>query len=174
MGGLNDRIDYQLLEKLIKNNQRWHFVLWGPIQDSLLMNKSHIKKAIYSILSLPNVTHSWSLNKKEIPSIIQQFDIGIIPYNASLEFNRYSYPLKAFEYFYMGKPVISTPIHELERFPDLIIINKSYEEWEKTIKKLLSKPWPIKYQKLQRKIAEDNAWENKLEKICRLIERKSS
>jgi len=171
VGGLNDRLDFVLLHKLIKNNPRWCFVFWGPIQHTLIRNKPEVKEKLQYILSLPNVTHGRSANKREIANIISQFDICIIPYDSSLEFNKYSYPLKTFEYFYMGKPVISSPIKELGRFPNFVKIRKSAADWEKTIEKLLKKPWPETYKKKQQQIAKDNAWENKLENISLLIEK---
>ena len=76
--------------------------------------------------------------------------------------------MKLFEYFYLGKPVISTPIEELKRFPKFVKIGKTAKEWEKHIKFLLSKPWP--YQKEQKKLAKENSWKSKIEVISKIID----
>lgn len=169
VGGLNDRLNFSLIIPLVKNNPGWKFVFWGPIQDLLIKDKPKIRKKIETLLAFPNVLHGKSRNKKEVPSIISQFDICIIPYDVTLEFNKYSYPIKLFEYFYFGKPVISTPILELKRFPKFVKIGSTKDQWESIIRILLSTKWPIKYSLEQKKLAEENSWENKIRTISSRI-----
>jgi glycosyltransferase involved in cell wall biosynthesis len=168
VGGINNRLDTVLLLNLIKNNPKWNFVLWGPLQKDLPTgdNKS---KEINLILSLPNVVTGVSIDKDEIPGIVSQFDVGMIPYDSAQDFNKYCYPMKLLEYFYLGKPVISTTIMELFRFPELIKIGDSYKDWQVMIENLLSKKWPkVKIQK-ELKIAKENSWEEKIRQITSLI-----
>lgn len=160
MGGLNHRLDYELLFDLIKRNPQWHFVFWGPVQggdESVLLN-------VQKLRGFENVVMGES-SRSELPGIITQFDVGIIPYDANQAFNRYCYPMKVFEYFYMGKPVVATPIEELKRLSKLVKIGRNAKEWEEIINKLLEKPWPIKFRKRQRKLAEENSWERKVGEI---------
>jgi hypothetical protein len=100
-----------------------------------------------------------------VKEMLKHIDIGMIPYDVSQEFNRYSYPMKLFEYFYMGKPVISTPIEELKRFPMYVYMGKSAREWIGGIEKLSSYSWPDMNQKEQRKLAQENSWVQKIDKI---------
>jgi hypothetical protein len=168
VGGINNRLDTSLLLSLIQNNPKWTFILWGPVQKEILTGSERMNK-IQKILDLPNVVGGKSRDKEEIPGIISQFDIGIIPYDISQDFNKYCYPMKLFEYFYMEKPVISTPIEELKRFPKFVMIGNNTEEWEDIIKKILSKKWPEKYKKEQKNLAVQNNWENKIKTIVRYI-----
>lgn len=168
VGAVNFRIDYGLLLTLAEANPWWSFIIWGPLLEKERLDSKSFEK-MQALLNLPNVIHGYSKKKEEVPGIISQFDIAIIPYNASLEFNKYCYPMKLFEYFYMGKPVVSTPIEELKRFPKYIKIEKNYQEWEKIIKNLLSKPWPNSYKIEQRKIAKENSWEMKVKGIISAI-----
>ncbi len=168
IGAINNRLNYDLLTSLAQNNPQWHFILWGPFLE--LTSQSPIMEKINFLLSLSNVTHGVSKNKKEVPAIINQFDIGIIPYDVSRGFNKYCYPMKLFEYFYMGKPVVSTPIEELKRFPKFVKIGRTNQKWERHIKTLLAKPWPEKYKQEQRKLAEENSWVRKIEAISKVIE----
>ena len=172
VGGVNNRLDFELLIKLGKNNPQWNFAVWGPIQKPFIQ-KNRFERKLKTLLSLPNVTSGMSKNKREIPAIINGFDIGIIPYDVTQDFNKFCYPMKLFEYFYLGKPVIATPIEELKRFPKLVRIGNNYHEWEKIIKEILSKPWPKEYKKLQRKLAEENSWEKKVEKISEILKHKA-
>ena len=113
----------------------------------------------------------WGKSKqKDIPSIIDSFDIGIIPYDTNIDFNKYCYPMKTFEYFYLGKPIVSTPIKELERFPLFIKTGQSVQTWEENIQNILAKPWPKKHQRQQRQLAIDNSWSNKIEAMSQIID----
>jgi len=79
--------------------------------------------------------------------------------------------MKIFEYFYPGKPVVSTPILELKRLQPYVKIAKNAEEFKEEIKKILKEGWPKEYQQKQKKMAIANSWENKIEKISEVLER---
>ena len=66
--------------------------------------------------------------------------------------------------------MVSTPIEELKRFPEYVRIGTTVEEWEEHITSLLSKPWPDSNKQAQRRLAIDNSWERKIQKIMRVIE----
>jgi glycosyltransferase involved in cell wall biosynthesis len=170
VGGLNDRLDLRLLLPLVTNNPRWNFVFWGPLQDFLIVKKPEIKGKIESLLSFPNVLHGESKNKREIPSIISQFDVCIIPYDTSSDFNKFCFPIKLFEYFYEGKPVVSTPIKELKYFTKYVTIGSGVNEWQALIENSLTRTWPNNYKAEQKKIAKNHSWERRLQKISKLIE----
>jgi glycosyltransferase involved in cell wall biosynthesis len=168
VGGINNRLDYRLLITLIRKNNQWDFVFWGPIQENLVDNKT--RKKIKTLLSLPNVIHGLSTNKKQIPSVIRQFDICMIPYDVSMEFNKYSYPMKIFEYFYEGKNVISTNIPELFYYSRYILMSNSVQVWEKSIKKILSHPYSKSVKNKLRYYALLNTWEKKINQVLNCLE----
>lgn len=158
VGGINNRLDFCLLESLVQRNPQYHFVLAGQIQDheaALQLGK---------LVSHRNVLYLGNYPKHNISAIINLFDIGIIPYLKQPS-NIYSFPTKLMEYFYMGKPVVSSLIEELRRFPHYVKIGKNETEWERYIQLLASRPWPREYQKEQRKLAIRNSWEEKIRVI---------
>lgn len=170
VGGINHRLDFQLIHELIRHNQQWFFVFWGKAQEVDEFELSATRRMIHTIKKYSNVTMGYSQDCKEIPGIIRQFDMGIIPYDTKLDFVRHSYPMKLFEYFYMGKPVISTPIEELKRFPKFVKIVDSVQEWEEAITTLLAKSWPQANMLAQKHLAIANSWEKKIQKMMRVIE----
>lgn len=172
VGALGYRLDYPLLFSLIENNPQWNFVLWGPKQIEKNLKADETAKNLKKLLQYENVISGENKNRKKIPSIIKQFDVCMIPYNPNYDFNRYCYPMKLFEYFYLGKPVISTEIEELKYFPKYVKISNQAAEWEKHICQLLKKPWQKKYQQEQKQLAIENSWEKKVEMILKLIARR--
>lgn len=164
VGGVNARLDYDLLLNLAQRNPNWNFAVWGPILEKEKINRETWNK-MQKLFSLPNVKTGQSKDKKEIPGIISQFDVGMIPYDISQNFNKFCHPMKLFEYFYSGIPVISTPIEELFYFKDLVFIENDYKEWQKSIEKILSKTWPLANKAKQKQLAIRNSWKNKINNI---------
>ena len=103
--------------------------------------------------------------KSETYRIIDEFDIAIIPYDINFEFNRFCYPMKLFEYFYLKKPVVSTQIEELNRFSPIVKIGKDATEWGKMISGILSTTWSKENQQKQRSFSKANSWEKKINNI---------
>ncbi len=167
VGAINYRLDYKLLYDLAVNNQNWDFAIWGPVFEKKLLSRESYKY-LSKLKKLPNLIVGNSL-KKDIPGIINQFDVGVIPYDIKNKFNEYSYPMKIFEYFYLGKPIVSTDIIELKRFPDIISIGNNSEQWQKIISKTLLSKWPDEKRKFQKRMAEENSWSKKVNQILSYI-----
>ncbi len=171
IGALNYRLDYSLLVSLAKKMPNFQFAFIGPLQvDGTPQDQSTLRKAQDALFALKNVTVIFGVDKNEIQNIISQINIGIIPYRIDMKFNTYCYPMKLFEYFYMGKPVISTQIEELKRFPKYILIGSRVEEWKLHIKNLLATSWSVANKRDQKKLAMDNTWEEKISHILAIIE----
>ncbi|MBP7700825.1 glycosyltransferase [Candidatus Woesebacteria bacterium] len=174
IGQISQRLDFELLKELISQNEQWNFIFVGPKhhEPNIIVNKKHhFLKRFEELIKFENCMWFDSQPKDQIGSIIKQLDICVIPYDISYDFNRFCYPMKLFEYFYMKKPVISTPIEELKhtKFKNLIKIGDTAKEWEIHIKSLLKKPWPKELQKKEQLLAIDNSWENKVEAISDII-----
>ncbi|MFA6814600.1 MAG: hypothetical protein WCR60_03580, partial [Patescibacteria group bacterium] len=116
-----------------------------------------------------NTLFGYSSDRNYVYALIKNFDIAIIPYNLDLPFNLYSYPMKIFEYFYLGKAVVSSGILELKskKFKNFIKIADNYADWEIAIKQLLENAFSIEQQQQQKQLAIKNSWQNKIEKMSR-------
>lgn len=165
VGGVNFRLDYPLLITLARRHPEWHFTFCGPIFDY----RSVQEKQITTLLALPNVTHIPSVPKARIPAIIGQFKVGLIPYDLKLVFNKNSHPMKIFEYFYAGLPVVSTPITELAQYQPLVKLGRTVSDWEQLLTQLSRQSWPKTYQRQQRALAEANSWWHKINAIYQAI-----
>lgn len=172
VGGLNYRLNYPLLNQLISNHPEWLFVFYGPEQKNVEKDKIyHTQKWIKKLKKYQNALFGHSDNRYFVYGLIKNFDVAIIPYNNDIIFNKYCYPMKIFEYFYMGVPVVTSAILELKekRFDGLINIADDYKSWENSIKNLLENKMPAKKQRQQRELAIKNNWRNKIKKITKVL-----
>ena len=88
-------------------------------------------------LPLPNV-HSVGWQKpSDLYAYVASFDVGVMPYDCFDEKNLHCAPLKVFDYFLTGLPVVSTPTIPLWEFADLIYFGETAEEFSLAI----LQPW---------------------------------
>ena len=174
VGAINHRLNVRLLIQVARALKRISFVFVGPIMDIPVQHESRLRSELSTLFSLPNVFRLGNVSKHKIPGVIKQFAIGMIPYQTDNLMNKNCYPMKLFEYFYMGKPVIATSIKELRRFPEFIYIRTDARAWIKAINFMIAKPWTIKYQKEQRELARNNSWQMKIAEICAAVDNRSA
>lgn len=124
VGPAFQRLDVPLIEAVFRTHPEWHFLTFGGSRIS----------------NLPN-THCipWC-DWKDIPRIAQHIDAGFMPYNRSLEFNFHCVPLKLFDYFAAGLPVVSTSIPYVQRYPELIFLADTAEQISNSLAAALSEP----------------------------------
>lgn len=172
IGNIDYRLNFNLIIKLAQNNPQWSFIFIGPFhQDPIQERKINLKINLQKLRKIKNIYFLPRCSKKKIISFIDHSQIGFIPYDIHQEFCRYCYPMKVFEYFSRGLPVISTPIESLITLKPYVKIGKNNKDLEKQIKKILKNNWPQKQQIQQKKLALTNSWKNKIEKISQILEK---
>lgn len=121
VGGISPRsLNYRLVRSAAKARPQWKFLFVGPGTEE---DKEEMKHGI------GNIEVRDAVSGAEIPNIIQEFDIGIIPYNVEKEDMDYVFPRKACEYLAAGKPVVSTPLKEIERLAPYVQVAADAERF---------------------------------------------
>src|ERR1700733_14538605 len=126
LGALTGRVSYSLLSDILAMHPDWQFISFGSPDRQLRLPNAHI---------LP-----WRpLQQLEI--VLGQLDIGFMPYDSSPK-NIHCVPLKLFDYFAHGLPVVATPIDYLREpdFEGLVYLGSTAEELTKAISLALSEP----------------------------------
>jgi len=103
-GVIDERMDLDLLEKTARARPAYHFVIVGPI--------AKIDPACLPRLS--NIHYLGPKKYDELPAYLAGWDVATMPF-ALNEATRYISPTKTLEYLAAGKPVVSTPIHDVVR-----------------------------------------------------------
>lgn len=99
------RINYNLVQSVAAARPDWTLLFVGPGTEE---DKNALKEGY------PNIVIQDPVSGTEVPRVIREFDIGMIPYNTEKADMDYVFPRKACEYLAAGKPVISTPLKEVE------------------------------------------------------------
>jgi len=124
LGNVHGRIDLELVRQLLRKHKDWHFIAFGP-EDCLGLPNSHF---------LP-----W-MPPNEWSKVFNDYSIGFMPYDCSVPKNLHCAPLKLFDYFVRGIPIVSTPIVYLRDYPDLVYTGSTAEELATAVERALNEP----------------------------------
>ena len=159
IGSLDNRIDVALLFFLAESLPSIRFVFIGRVVD---------KKIEEQLCTLKNVVFLGSKPLTELPSYVQEFSAGIIPFVQN-EFTRGIYPLKINEYLAAGTPVVSTNFGVLDDFSELISIAQNQDEFRQLLVWEMENDTEDKKIKRQMAVKENN-WENRAELLSEFIQ----
>lgn len=158
VGTIDDRIDYDLLEKLALANTDKELRLIGRVKS---------EKAEELAKKLDNVTLTGSKQPSELAPEMKGIDIGIIPFVKN-EFTKNIYPLKVNEYLAAEKPVVSTHFADLSSFTEVVSVAENQENFIS----LVDSSWETDNdtkRKARLQFAKTNSWQNRAEEFSRII-----
>jgi len=147
-GALASWLDVELLESAARLRPDWSFVLVGiRLADA---------PSLEALERLPNVYVLPPQPYRDIPAVLACFDVAFIPFVVN-EITHATSPLKLFEYFAGGKPVISSPMPECAAFPEVRIARNAGELAGALDAALLDSRDPG-HQTRVRRVATENSW----------------
>lgn len=156
VGAIEQWLDVNLLKYLAKNSPTTNFIIIG-----------YDKKQITKEFSEDNILYLGPKNPAEVPNYVYFCDYGIIPFKAT-ELVQTVNPIKMYEFFSLGKPVVSSCWKELELLAAPCLLAKNKKEFLDIIqceKKLncYDKSFLTSY-------AKQNSWRERVIFIKRVLE----
>lgn len=150
-GAIGEWIDEKLIDRIAKEFSEAKIILIGEVQNNTL----------WEIASSHNNIKLLGEKPYEIlPGYLKTFDVCIIPFKVNVHTTLID-PVKMYEYFASGKPVVTTAITEIKRFEKLMYYSYSHRNFVENIKKALSEN--VKSLKKQRqKVAYENTWKKRV------------
>lgn len=160
-GGINARLDYELLNALANQMPDWDFWFCGHDING--------GSGWAALRQHANVSYLGTLTPEDIADAARQSSVGLIPFKQD-ELIRRSLPLKAYEYAACGLPTVSVPINALSRDPDVFTIARTPNEFEAAIRHLASQRTSSEAVARRLAAAEANSYDKHfttlVEKIC--------
>ena len=93
----------------------------------------------------------------QIPACVAGFDAGVMPYRLSDPKNLHCVPLKLFDYFLAGTPVVSTRVLSLAEYGDLIYFGDTPAEFAQVVERALSEPLDSAQRAARREVARSHS-----------------
>jgi glycosyltransferase involved in cell wall biosynthesis len=114
VGALDHWFDIEAVREAARRRPEWDFVLIGRVEQP----------AIWDLGRLPNVKLVGEIPQSQLGARIAGFDVGLIPFLVN-ELTLGANPIKLYEYFSHGLPVVSSDLPEVRMFGDLVCISNS-------------------------------------------------
>ena len=124
-GGVNARVDFELMDSVVQLLAEWDFWFCGRADES--------DPGWKRLKSRPNVQHFGPLDPEALATRMCEATVGLIPFHRD-DVIGVSLPLKAYEYVACGLPVVSVPIDALKSEPELFTFAGTAAEFASAIR----------------------------------------
>ena len=157
VGALDFWFDVEAVELAARRHREWRFVLLGRIES----------ERTGSLARLPNVFFPGEVAHANLHSHMVKFDAAIIPF-LKIPLTLATNPIKVYEYFSCGLPVVTTRLPEMEQFGDLVYIADNSEEFVSKLEIALSES-NRDLRIRRRALAESENWESRGEVLRKVF-----
>lgn len=154
-GAMAPWVDWELLKFVIRDNPDFQFVFLGT-----LFQMKHFP------LKMPNVKYLGLKRYSQLPAYLRQFSAGLIPFRLT-EMTKGCNPIKLYEYYAAGLPVLGTPLPELLKIPK-IHLESDPERFSLRLRQIARQDdtWGSE----RRAFAQANDWASRAFQVSRLLE----
>lgn len=155
VGAVASWIDWDLVDFITKRS-RYNFVFIGPFYNGF---KPRLIRS--------NIYYLGIRDYDKLPYYINNFDCCIIPFKVNDMTNSCN-PVKLYEYFSLGKPVITTSMNEIYKFSELCYVAKDASEFRSYIDRAVSE----KGNELSNEriiTARENSWDSRINLIKKVL-----
>ncbi len=154
-GAISSWFDAEAVRLAAERHRGWSFALVGNTHGAELGD----------LPSLPNVTLVGEVSYAALPSYLAAFDVCAIPFRRT-PLTEATNPVKIYEYFATGKPVVARRLPELEPFADVVELYDTPETFVSSLERAVKEgvaPGPTAEQR--RSIARENTWRHRYEAL---------
>jgi polysaccharide pyruvyl transferase CsaB len=163
-GALAEWFDYPLLDRVAELKPDWRFVLIGPQYDSSLPGQKVLKR--------PNVRWFGPRDYLTLPGYLGLFDVATIPFRIN-DITLATSPLKLYEYFAAGKPVVTTPMPECMAYPE-VRIAKTADEFAGGLEAAREQGRDPAFRIHLQKLGRENSWEARVRSVLSALAGKAT
>ncbi|HZO88285.1 MAG TPA: glycosyltransferase [Chthonomonadaceae bacterium] len=163
IGVIDERLDYDIIGAMAQARPDMQFLMCGPI---VKVDPADLPKA-------PNLHYPGQQQYADLPRILKGTDVCLMPF-AMNEATRFISPTKTLEYMATHRPIVSTPIKDVERFySDIVFLADTPEAFIAQIDAALNEPAEERERKRRReeKILAEQAWDAIAENMKTLMDR---
>lgn len=159
IGALYDWIDWPLIRATAGRLSEFDFVFVGP----------HGRRGdVASVVSLPNVRLLGPRPYAKVPAYVDTFAVCWVPFRQN-EVGTAANPVKIYEYLALGKPVVSTPVADMDTFGEVVDVARTPEEMAQRLRAAVTAPPSSAEARIS--FARQNTWEVRAQEYLDFIAR---
>jgi glycosyltransferase involved in cell wall biosynthesis len=162
VGLLSHFLDFETLEALRQARRGGTLVLIGPGSPATTAQ-------VAELAARPGVQWLGPKPYEEVPAYLQALDVGVIPFRAQDPYVQGINPNKVYQLLASGRPVVTTPVMDLEQVPPRLQFAVSSAEMVGAVERALDSP---KDAEACRALARPHDWGGLAERMVAEIERR--
>lgn len=147
------RLDLPMTQEVFAAHTEWQLAVCGAAEG----------------LQLPNVQDIGWMPPEVIPRAAESIDAGFLAYDCSRAHNLHCVPLKLFDYFAAGLPVVSTPLLNLEEYGGLVYVGSTAAELAAAIAEALAEPGDDRRREERRRMAKVHSMDEMSKKLSAVL-----
>lgn len=164
IGRLNEGLDDSALTEIATQRPDWSVVLVGPET----YGSSEERARFLELISRPNVHALGPRPRDAVPAYMAALDVGLLCYRMG-NWVMWGQPIKAYEYLACGRPIVSSPIHAVSEFGDLVRVARAPGGWVAAIEDALRSNSAEEAARRE-SFARNNTWDARVSELVSLIE----
>lgn len=156
-GGVDGRVDFELLEAVAGAHPRWQIVLVGPLDG--------IERA--DLPRLPNLHYLGARTDSEAPLHLAAWDLSLLPYRMGERTRDFS-PPRTLELMAAEHPIVSTPLPDVAvPYEDIVYLGEGPRGFLEACERALSSPAEERAQRTarMRDLLAHTSWERTVRRI---------
>jgi GT2 family glycosyltransferase/glycosyltransferase involved in cell wall biosynthesis len=156
-GAIAAWVDLHLIYEIAAARPQYSFVLIGQV----------FGRDVSQLESLSNVYFLGNKQYQEMPQYLREFDVCMIPFLLN-EITEATDPVKLYEYFSQGKPVVATQLSELEQCRDLLYLASDAEDFAEKLDDAIRERDP-RLSERRIAFAASNTWQDRVDCIDQAV-----
>lgn len=156
-GALDSWFDIEAVAQAASGNPQCRFILAGRVEF----------EPIRRLQTLPNVELTGEIPYSRIPDLLREFRVGLIPFRIN-PLTLMTNPIKMYEYFSCGLPVVSTPLPEVQAMRDLVYLGAAPADFARQVGCALAEDDPSRRAR-RREIAVRESWDGRVRNIMEAL-----
>lgn len=152
-GAIADWFDVELLTEVAKQRPDYSFVLLGGVFDV----------DVSGLQSLPNVKLLGQQPYETMPQYLYHFDVCTIPFKIN-PITEATDPVKLYEYWSGGKPVVATKMSELQQYRQHVYLADNAEDFAAKLDAAIAET-DSQLAEQRRALARQHTWKNRYDPI---------
>ncbi len=165
VGKIQERVDFDLLEKCLVKYPDNKFVIIGPAYAQ--KDKISMLKRKYG-----NISFRGDIHYNNLPDEMQKIDIAVIPHKVD-EFTNSMNPLKLYEYLAAGKPIVTTKVAGTDNISPFVYVADTNDDFIVKLEQAMNeyRNNPDILQQTALSLPDEFLWSKKVGQILELFEK---
>jgi glycosyltransferase involved in cell wall biosynthesis len=165
-GAFAEWFNYELLAQLAALRPDWNFLLIGQPYDLSMRQRGE------SMLKQPNVHWIGPRKYEVLPAYLRLFDVAMIPFVIN-DITLATSPLKLYEYFAGGKPVITSPMPECMAYHEVFAAGR-LQEFSEALDSAKRQASDRNFRDRLRQMGRENSWAARIKTLESCLHHKDS